>query len=205
MIFGGFPYIKISGLSGDIVRDAENILLGNGRPKTYAHVHDVAEMNVRIGRMYGLDENKCRIAGYLHDVSAVIKPADMLKYAKENSMPLCEAEERYPFLLHQRMSRIAAAEYFMISDEEILSPIEHHTTLKENASAYDMALFIADKLAWDQEGVPPFYDEVEKALGGSLEKAALVYMKYMEDNGKILWPHDNWKRAMEWLKGIIVR
>lgn len=205
MIFDMFSYISVPEFSGDAASDAQRVLIENGKAKTFEHVQNVAEMNARIGRMFGLDEEKCRAAGYLHDISAVIRPGDMLEFAKNKGMGVCEAEERYPFLLHQRMSRIVAEEYFGIEDEEILSPIEHHTTLKENASEYDMALFIADKLAWDQEGVPPFYDEVERALGVSLEKAAFVYMKYMEDNGKILWPHDNWKRAMEWLKGIIVR
>ena len=199
MIFHEFSYIRIPEFSDAFEGDAEKVLMLNGKPKTWTHVREVADMNVRIGKLFGLDEKKCRAAGILHDVSAVIKSADMMEYAVKNGMEMCEAEERYPFLLHQRMSRIAAQEYFGIYDEEVLSSIEHHTTLKENASAYDMALFIADKLAWDQEGVPPFYDVVENALEFSLELASYEYMRYMNDNGKILWPHENWIKAFEWL------
>lgn len=95
----------------------------------------------------------------------------MLKYACENSFDLCEAERKYPFLLHQRLSKIIAAQYFNISDEDILSAIECHTTLKKDTSKYEMSLFIADKLAWSREGIPPFYEEVNAGLAISLETA----------------------------------
>ena len=52
-----------------------------------------------------------------------------------------------------------------------------------------MALFIADKLAWDQEGEAPFYSVVSDALKQSLEAASLVYMDYIVDHKMILHPH----------------
>lgn len=202
MIFDNFSYIKTEPLSGDIRTDVKNILLINGKSKTYIHVANVADRNALISKTYDLDHDKCVIAGLLHDMSAVIKPEDMLKYAYENRLEVCEAERRYPFLLHQRLSKICAVEYFNISDEEILSAIECHTTLKKCPSKYDMSLFIADKLAWDREGIPPFYEEVNAALAISLEAACWKYMKHMVGNGMILYPHDWFTEAYEQLKGI---
>ena len=187
-------------LSGDIRTDVKNILLINGKSKTYIHVANVADRNALISKTYDLDHDKCVIAGLLHDISAVIKPEDMLKYAYENRLEVCEAERRYPFLLHQRLSKICAVEYFNISDEEILSAIECHTTLKKSPSKYEMSLFIADKLAWDKGGIPPFYEEVNAALDISLEAACYKYMEYMIENDMILCPHDNWIEAYEQLK-----
>lgn len=202
MIFDDLGYIKTEPLSGDIRTDVKNILLINGRSNTYIHVANVADRNALISKTYDLDHDKCVIAGLLHDISAVIKPEDMLKYADKNRLEVCEAERKYPFLLHQRLSKICAVEYFNISDEEILSAIECHTTLKKCPSKYEMSLFIADKLAWDREGLPPFYEEVNAALDISLEAACYKYMEYMVDNDMILCPHDNWIEAYEQLKNM---
>ena len=202
MIFDNFSYIKTEPLSGDIRTDVKNILLNNGKIKTYIHVANVADRNALISKTYDLDHDKCVIAGLLHDISAVIKPEDMLKYAYENRLEVCEAERKYPFLLHQRLSKICAVEYFNISDEEILSAIECHTTLKKCPSKYEMSLFIADKLAWDRGGIPPFYEEVNAALDISLEAACYKYMEYMVENDMILCPHDNWIEAYEQLKNM---
>ena len=202
MIFDDLGYIKTEPLSGDIRTDVKNILLINGRSNTYIHVANVADRNALISKTYDLDHDKCVIAGLLHDISAVIRPEDMLKYAYENRLEICEAERKYPFLLHQRLSKICAVEYFNISDEEILSAIECHTTLKKWPSKYEMSLFIADKLAWDREGLPPFYEEVNAALDISREAASYKYMEYMVDNDMILCPHDNWIEAYEQLKNM---
>lgn len=202
MIFDDLGYIKTEPLSGDIRTDVKNILLINGRSNTYIHVANVADRNALISKTYDLDHDKCVIAGLLHDISAVIRPEDMLKYAYENRLEVCEAERKYPFLLHQRLSKICAVEYFNISDEEILSAIECHTTLKKCPSKCEMSLFIADKLAWDREGLPPFYEEVNAALDISLEAACYKYMEYMVDNDMILCPHDNWIEAYEQLKNM---
>lgn len=100
----------------------------------------------------------------LHDIVAVMKPEDMLGYARAINWYICEAEERYPFLLHQRLSAVLAIELFGVDDDEITGPIRCHTTLRANASDYETALFVADKLAWDQDGEPPFYNNVKKRL-----------------------------------------
>lgn len=113
----------------------------------------------------------------------------LLKYMIEHNLFIDAAEKKYPFLLHQRISRLLAKTFFKIDDETILSAIECHSTLKPNPSQYDMALFIADKLSWDQEGTPPFYDIVSKSLSISLEKACLTYINYIIDNNMILHPH----------------
>jgi len=200
MMLSRFDYVVVPPLTGDVENDVRALLTANGKPKTLEHILNVADMNARIAEMHGLDRDKCVKAALIHDISAVIKPADMLEYVRESGMELCEAEERYPFLLHQRMSEIVAREHFGIADAQILSPVACHTTLNAAPDEYDMALFIADKLAWDQEGMPPFYDEVYSLLS-DLPAACLAYMNYMQNSGKLLCPHTNWKLAYASLSG----
>lgn len=85
-------------------------------------------------------------------------------------------------------------------EADVKNLLECHTTLRPYASKQDMALFIADKIAWDQPGVPPFDAAVRAALEHSLEDACLEYMTYMADNDKILYPHTLWSLALDWLR-----
>lgn len=184
-----YQYINITEITGNIEVDVNNFLLQNNKKKTLEHVIDVANTNKEIALRYNLDEKICIISGYLHDISTVVHPNDMLNYMIENNLFVDESERKYPFILHQRISKLIAKNLFNIDDKTILSAIECHSTLKSNPSKYDMALFIADKLSWDKEGTPPFYDEVSANLSYFLEKACLSYINYIIDNNMILHPH----------------
>jgi len=189
MMLTAFSYITFPAVTGDVKADVENLLAANNKTKTFDHVKAVADMNAKIAGQYGLDKDICELCGYLHDISAVITPSDMMAYATEKGWHIDEAENKHPFLLHQRISKLIAEQDFGITDERVLSAIECHTTLKTYPSAYDMALFIADKLAWDQEGEAPFYSVVSDALKQSLEAASLAYMDYIVDHKMIMYPH----------------
>lgn len=203
MDINNYNYVNATELSGDVVMDIKNFLLDNNKSRTLKHVNDVANTNSKIAGKYGLDKNLCVLCGYLHDISTVIKPQDMLNYMVENNLFIDESERKYPFILHQRISRLIAKNFFNINDEVILSAIECHTTLKANPSQYDMALFIADKLSWDQEGIPPFYDTVVENLSISLEKACLSYINYIIDNEMILYPHSWIIESKEYLEKVL--
>lgn len=184
----------------DIAAEAQALLLENGRPRTWEHVQAVAQKCVEIGRAYGIDPVRCRAAGLLHDVSAVIPAADMLAYAEAEGWAIDPAERAHPFLLHQRLSEVAARARFGVADEAVLSAIRCHTTLRAAPSPCDMALFLADKLAWDQPGEPPFRSVIEDGLAVSLEQASLRYIEYVLDHGMILMPHRWLLEALAWLR-----
>lgn len=195
-----FPYITIPTFSGDVKADVKALFNSNNKQKTYNHVKAVADVNVIIAEQYGLDKDICELSGYLHDISAAIAPDNMTAYAIKNGWSIDEAEQKYPFLLHQRISKTIAEQDFGINNEKILSAIECHSTLKTNPSAYDMALFVADKLAWDQEGEAPFYSVVNDALKQSLEAASLTYMDYIVENKMILHPHKWFEAGVRFLR-----
>ncbi|MCL2198616.1 MAG: HD domain-containing protein [Defluviitaleaceae bacterium] len=188
---------------GDIKADVHSLLTAKNKEKTVHHVKAVAEMNIKIAAQYSLDAHICEISGYLHDISAVISPAEMMEYALKNNLYIDAAEKAYPFLLHQRISAVIAQEDFGVTDERILSAVGHHTTLKANPSEYDMALFVADKLAWDQKGDPPFYIAVNNALNHSLEAASLAYMDYITENNMIKHPHKWFIEGADYLRAKV--
>jgi HD superfamily phosphohydrolase YqeK len=82
-------------------------------------------------------------------------------------------------LLHQRLSAVIAKERFGIHDGDVLSAIGCHTTLKARASLLDKVVFIADKVAWDQPGTPPYQLALDKALAYSLDQAVFCYLDHL--------------------------
>lgn len=183
-------------------QEIKNLYYRYEKMKTYKHVEDVSKVAAKLAKKYHLDVDKCVIASLLHDISAIMSSDDMYDMAIRKNMKLDEAEKKYHFLLHQRISKIIAKERFNIHDEMILSAIECHTTLKKNASDYDKVVFIADKIAWDQEGKPPYYDELIKALEVSLDNGCYYFIKYQFDHHQLLMPHHWLIEAYNELKTI---
>ncbi|MCL2212818.1 MAG: bis(5'-nucleosyl)-tetraphosphatase (symmetrical) YqeK [Oscillospiraceae bacterium] len=186
--------------TGNIKSDVKSLLWAHGKDKTYDHVKAVAETSIVIAEQYGLDKEVCELGGYLHDISAVVSPDDMMAYAIQEKWHIDEAEKKFPFLLHQRISRVIAEEDFGVTDQRVLSAVQHHTTLKPDPSPYDMVVFVADKLAWDGCGEAPFYKDVKSALVQSLEAACLAYQKYIVSHKIILHPHKWFEESYHWLQ-----
>lgn len=62
----------------------------------------------------------------------------------------------------------------------------------------DMILFVADKIEWDQDGVPPYADDIESAVNISLGLAAFIYIRYIwNNNSKLKVVHPWMKEAYE--------
>lgn len=195
-----WPYIQNVILSEDIKIDITNLLIANDKQATATHCLTVANTSMEIAARFGLDKTVASTSALLHDISAVMKPSDMLSYAINHNWKIDASEEKYPFILHQRISTVFAKELFGVNDAVILSAIDCHSTLKANPSDYDMVLFLADKLSWDQNGTPPFYDTLSLALEKSLAHACLVYINFVLDNGMILYPHQWLVEAKNWLE-----
>ncbi len=195
-----WPYIQAISLSGDFKTDITNFLTVNSKQDIASHCVSVAKASEKIAISFGLDETAASTSALLHDISNVVSPQDMLDYGISQNWEIDESEKEYPLLLHQRLSAVFAKELFGVDDPSILSAIRCHTTLKENPSAYDMVLFLADKLSWDWNGTPPFFDVVSSALQISLARASLAYINFVLDNGMILFPHRWMMDAKNWLE-----
>lgn len=181
----------------NIIENIKNKYISHHKENTLQHVEAVAETAVWLAEIYNLDIEKVRLAALLHDISAIMSPQEMYEMAMERGFEIDPAEEKYHFLLHQRISKIIAEEEFSIRDRDILDAIECHTTLKKNASIYAKVIFIADKISWDQKGLPPYYDLLKSKAEESLDEACGFYIKYQFDHNLLLMPHQWIKEAYE--------
>ncbi|EGO2705029.1 bis(5'-nucleosyl)-tetraphosphatase (symmetrical) YqeK [Enterococcus faecalis] len=159
--------------------EIKQYLVSKNCEKTYYHCMEVGEYAYQLGEKYLTSPEKVSIAGYLHDISAVYPNNQRINVAQKYGIELNEAEMAFPMIIHQKISKSIAKMDFGIEDNEILSAIECHKTLKKNYSDIDLVLFVADKIKWDQEGKPPYLDGLLQALNCSLENAAYFYIDYI--------------------------
>ncbi|EGO2577105.1 MAG: bis(5'-nucleosyl)-tetraphosphatase (symmetrical) YqeK [Enterococcus faecalis] len=159
--------------------EIKQYLVSKNCEKTYYHCMEVGEYAYQLGEKYLTSPEKVSIAGYLHDISAIYPNNQRISVAQKYGIELNEAEMVFPMIIHQKISKSIAKMDFGIEDNEILSAIECHTTLKKNYSDIDLVLFVADKIKWDQEGKPPYLDGLLQALNCSLENAAYFYIDYI--------------------------
>ncbi|MDT2815279.1 bis(5'-nucleosyl)-tetraphosphatase (symmetrical) YqeK [Vagococcus carniphilus] len=146
--------------------------------KIAKHSLEVATEAKRLAPKFQIDEEKAYLAALLHDIGNVVPSDKQLLLAKELKLHVVEAEEILPFLLHQKLSAYLAEKIFFVTDQELLSAMACHTTLKAQATDLDKLIFIADKVKWDHSDRAPFLDDVEQALTVSLNQACLVYLEW---------------------------
>jgi predicted HD superfamily hydrolase involved in NAD metabolism len=165
--------------TGKVARDVPAFLRSHHQPATAIHCQQVAEEARRVAEFAQVDPAQAEIAGWLHDVSAVFPQAERAQIAHTLGLEVFPEEERFPMIVHQKLSRLMALEIFGVTDPLILDAIGCHTTLRAQATPLDKVLFVADKLAWDQPGTPPYAEELRAALECSLDQATIFFINYL--------------------------
>lgn len=173
------PYFHGILLTGEPHSDMIAVLRRRRFEKTIAHSLRVASEAKRLAAHFGADPLQAELAGWLHDISAIVPPQERLPLAESLQIEILPAERTAPMLIHQKLSEIIAREALGIRQPEVLSAIGCHTTLKANAGFLDKVLFVADKIQRDQPGEPPYLAELLVRLECSLDEAALCYLEYL--------------------------
>ena len=172
-------YTQALVLRGDLRSDASALLLLHGCAHTIGHSARVAAEAERLATHYNLESQSAYQAAWLHDISAIVPNHKRIMLAEQLGVEILPEERQLPMIIHQKLSVCIAAEVFGIDHRAILSAIGCHTTLRAGASLLDMVVFVADKIAWDQPGDPPYLDAIRAASTQSLPAAALVYLRYL--------------------------
>jgi len=128
----------------------------------YEHVVRVAELAERLARAHGVDPERARLAGMLHDLARLYSAERLLKECSQRKLAVDEFESRNPIVLHARLGAELARERFGVTDEGVLSAIRKHTLAGADMSPLDEVVYLADSL----EPGRPFAER------GELEKVA---------------------------------
>lgn len=139
-------------ITSNLAESVDSIFRAYGLNVCNEHVKRVTDYIVKVADKFNVDKKKAMTASLLHDIGGIVPRHERIEYCDINCISLCEEERILPLIIHQKISRHLAITQFGIIDEEILSAIACHTTMKKDASQLDMLLFISDKIEWDQCG-----------------------------------------------------
>lgn len=147
------------------------------------HSLGVMEEAGKLCEKYGCDAYKGKIAGLFHDCGKFNEKEKAYSYIQENNLKIKpEFLENFQ-LLHPELGYYIGKIKYNITDEEILSAIRYHTTLRENPTLLEKIIYIADAIEpnRDFKGVEKLrkmaYKNLDKAVLYSLEKTIIDLIK----------------------------
>lgn len=173
------PLCDMPPFAGDLAADVDMLLAAHHRTITREHVPRVAAEAVTLARRFGVDPEAARTAALLHDMGGIVRRADMVGLCETLGICVEPEERQVPMLLHAKLSVVLAQERYGVSDPAVLQAIRFHTTLHAEPSPLDLVVFLADKLEWDQGGVPPYHAPFRAALHDGLDAGARWMLTWM--------------------------
>jgi predicted HD superfamily hydrolase involved in NAD metabolism len=168
--------------------------------KRYAHTLRVAETAERLARLHGLDPERARLAGLLHDMAREIGKEELLRVAEEDGLPVGDFERERPILLHGPVAAKLAKEDLGVEDGEVLDAVRAHTTGEPGMGPLALALFVADKIepGREQSGVEDLRELAPVSLHRAARAALEDAISYNERRDRPAHPKS--RQTLEWLR-----
>jgi len=113
-------------------------------PKRYEHSIGVMETAAKMAEHYGVDVQKAKIAGLLHDCAKDIDKSIMVDLCEELGIPLDDIKREQRSLIHADLGAGLLEPEFGVTDPEIISAVKHHTLGRENMTELEKILYLAD-------------------------------------------------------------
>ncbi len=184
-----------------VLEDAESYARGRLSDKRYAHTLRVAETAERLAKLHGLDSERARLAGLLHDTAREVGKEELLRVAGEDGLPVGDFERERPILLHGPVAAELAREDLGMEDGEVLDAVRAHTTGDPGMGPLALALFVADKIEPGRE--QPGVEDLRELARVSLHRAARAALEdsvsYNERRDRPAHPKS--RQTLEWLRG----
>ena len=112
----------------------------------YHHSLGVADTAAVIARRFGMNEERARIAGLLHDCGRAYETAALPIEARRRGIPIGKIESAMPLLLHAYVGAYLIYEIYGVNDAAIAQAIWRHTVGGANMTALDKIIYYADMI-----------------------------------------------------------
>lgn len=116
------------------------------KPKRFTHSLGVAKTAVFLARRFGVDEEKARIAGLLHDCGREYEDSALIHEAERRGIPVSDVERAMPILLHAYIGARRVREVYGIKDAAIEQAIWRHSVGAEDMTDLDKVIWFADMI-----------------------------------------------------------
>lgn len=159
------------------------------RKALQAH-HKCKKMAIKLAKRYGADEEKAALAALLHDSAKELPKAEMLQIFADNAIIAKNAAKRPAPVWHGYAASILCQTQWGVTDPEILSAIECHTTGKQNMSLLDKIIYMADMTSAERDypGVEALRAEEMQNLDLALCHALEQSIAFVREKGNPLDP-----------------
>jgi predicted HD superfamily hydrolase involved in NAD metabolism len=183
-----------------LLKNAENYARECLSDKRYAHTLRVAETAERLARLHGLDPERARLAGLLHDMAREIGKEELLRVAEEDGLSVGDFERERPILLHGPVAAELARGDLGVDDGEVLDAVRVHTTGEPGMGPLALALLVADKIEPGRE--QPGVEDLRNLAPVSLHRAARAALEdaisYNERRERPAHPKS--RQTLKWLR-----
>lgn len=153
----------------------------------YRHTMGVMYTCACLAMVHGVSLMDAQVAGLLHDCAKCIPNKKKLKLCHQHKLDVTEFEEKHPFLLHAKLGAYIAKAKYGVDEEEILSAITSHTTGKQNMTALEKIVYIADYIEPMRDKAPNL-PRIRKLAFEDLDECMYEILKdtlmYLEENPK---------------------
>ena len=159
--------------------------------KRYEHSIAVYKTAKDIAQTCGVDVEKAKLAGLLHDCGREISTKDFIDKIKELGIKADIVEMNQPILLHDKLGVYYAERKYGVHDKEVLDAILYHTTGAPHMSKLAMVIYLADILepGRDYPGVDDLRKLVTKDLEQTLFQAYVQTIKFLLDGKQLVHPN----------------
>lgn len=147
--------------------------------KRWQHTKNVKKMAVRLAERWGADPDKAALAAILHDAAKEMPRADLLQIFADNAIIANNAAARPAPVWHGPASAILCKTRWGVTDSEVLSAIECHTTGKPGMSKLDKILYLADMTSAERDF--PGVEALRSLAFEDLDAAMLAALKQSID------------------------
>lgn len=158
--------------------------------KRYRHSLAVMERAVFLAAKNGVDPEKARLAGLLHDIMKDTEDKILLQFIEDSDILLSYADRTAPQLWHAMGAYLYLRDKLGIEDGDVLNAVRYHTTGRAGMSPLEKVIYLADLTSADRS-----YADVEKTrkiVDKDLDQGLLYSMKFLicdlASRGKLLHP-----------------
>lgn len=113
-------------------------------PSRYEHSLSVSFTCMSLAMRYGYDLDKAELAGLLHDCAKQYHDSELITKCQNQQLPLSEDERKAPMVIHAKYGAWMTEFKYHITEKDILTAIQYHTTGNANMGLLDKILFVAD-------------------------------------------------------------
>lgn len=156
--------------------ELKNIIRKRLSDYRYNHSICVSQKAVELAKKYGVDVEKARIAGILHDITKE-DDFDYQRMLIEKDGTVMTSLELDNKKIYHQMSGSAYIKYELgIEDEDILLAVRYHTTGHANMTKLEMVVYLADFTSQDRDY--PDVDIMRKKTDENMYNGMLYSLKH---------------------------